>query len=71
MKTFLNWFLPLVILLFVGCSDRPKVVTNKYNTSLGDPLPKGLCKFYYGDQEFIDSCHYYYVGDTITNHRPR
>ena len=47
-----------------------KIINAKYSTDWwGNPLPTGLCKFYYvyrnGTQEFTDSCHFYKVGDTI------
>lgn len=69
----------LISLIIAACSrpiNERNVITYKSPLVYGDELPKGMCKFVYtGDRiddyrEFIDSCHFYYVLDTLTAKRP-
>lgn len=66
----------LVAVFLCGCSRGERgakvIVTKSYGTFMGNPMPKGLCRYYYREwsgmaeaQEFTDSCGRYNIGDTI------
>lgn len=48
-----------------------KITTKSYLTFFNQPMPTGICRFFYKEyenddtQEFQDSCHKYSVGDTL------
>jgi hypothetical protein len=72
--------LVILLLLLVSCEHIPgerelpeRVILQKayFNTN-GDLMPTGLCRFQYKNatlMEFQDSCHFYFVGDTIKSSR--
>lgn len=58
-----------------GCNRGKKtgkiIIAKSYLTFTNNPLPSGICRFFYKEyefneaQEFQDSCYKYNVGDTI------
>lgn len=62
----------LIILILTSCNyqedNKIKVITNKSYFYWGSQelLPKGLCRFTINNNhEFMDSCNFYYISDTI------
>ena len=56
----------------IGKKQPMIIISKSYLTFTNNPMPNGICRFYYKDyefgeaQEFNDSCYKYSVGDTIT-----
>jgi len=63
----------LAILSLTSCAEYEyKIIYSKSHvTYVGDPLPEGICRFFYkinrerGAITFTEKCDTYYIGDTI------
>lgn len=75
-KVLLSTSALLMVVIFCACNKGKKhipVITGKiYFTYSGNPMPKGLCRYWYNEYddyrmetEFNDSCYKYNIGDTI------
>ena len=75
MKNLSYVFYLVLAVVITSCQPKDldyKIIRSKYDvTYMNDPMPKGLCRFFYvvdergSIVEFRDNCDKYNVGDTI------
>jgi hypothetical protein len=65
-------FASIIIYSCKGEKTERIITTKTYQTFMRNPMPNGICRFFYKEytgisehQEFCDSCYKYNVGDTI------
>ncbi len=61
----MKYLLIFLLLLSISCKNDNVIQAKSHFTFNNDPLPNGLCRFWVNNNEFNDSCKFYYVGDTV------